>query len=179
MLGVPKASIFNLKEAAKTLNFLTENKLLQYGDLESKAAEINTAFDESAATLKAAEKKLSEMANLMKNIESYQRTKPAYDAMNAAKDKGAYRRAHESDIIIHEAATRALRKHAGVGGKLPNPATLKAEHARLTEKKNALRSEYASLKRQANEYSVVKRNVDSILYPAAERTRSKDRNAEL
>ena len=115
----------------------------------------------------------------MKNIENYQRTKPVYDAMNSAKDKGAYRRAHESDIIIHEAAIRALRKHAGVGGKLPNPATLKAEHSRLTEKKNALRSEYANLKRQANEYFTVKRNVDSILYPAAERTRGKDRNAEL
>jgi len=51
--------------------------------------------------------------------------------------------------------------HAGEGGKLPNPAALQAEYNRLTEKKNALRVEYGNLQRQAREYGVVKKNVDS------------------
>jgi hypothetical protein len=46
------AKIANLKEAAKTLNFLTENNLLHYADLKAKAAEVATAFDEAADALK-------------------------------------------------------------------------------------------------------------------------------
>jgi hypothetical protein len=170
--------IQNLKEAAKTLNFLTENNLLQYGELEAKTAEVTTAFDETAAALKAAEIRLADMARMMKNIENYQQTKPVYDGMRAAKDKAAYRREHESSIILHEAAASALRKQSGDGGKLPNPAMLQAEYARLTEKKNALRSEYGKLKAQAREYGIVKRNVDSILNPEKERVRTKSREKE-
>jgi len=86
----------------------------------------------------------------------------------------------ESDIILHEAAARALRKQAGDGGKLPNLAKLQADYAKLTESKNALRVEYGKLKRQAKEYGIIKKNVDSILEPGAEpRARGKDRQAEL
>jgi hypothetical protein len=169
----------NLKEAAKTINFLTENNLLQYVDLETKAVEVAAAFDETADTLKAAEKRLKEMAGLMKNISNYQQTKPIYDGMRTAKDKDAYRCEHESAFILHEAAARALRQQAGDGGKLPNPATLQAEYTKLTEKKNALRAEYGKLKQQAREYGVVKKNVDSILNPDIDRVRGRDRSAEL
>jgi len=100
--------------------------------------------------------------------------------MKSAKDKTAYRRAHESEIILHEAAARALRKYAGDGGKLPNLAKLQADYAKLTENKNALRVEYGKLKKQAKEYGIIKKNVDSILEPGAEpRARGRDRSAEL
>jgi cytochrome oxidase Cu insertion factor (SCO1/SenC/PrrC family) len=100
--------------------------------------------------------------------------------MKSAKDKTAYRREHESNIILHEAAARALRAYAGDGGKLLNLAKLQADYAKLTESKNALRVEYGNLKKQAKEYGVIKKNVDSILDPGAEpRARGKDRNAEL
>jgi len=171
--------IQNLKEAAKTVNFLTENNLLRYPDLEAKAGEVAAAFDETADTLKAAEKRLADMAALMKHIAAYQQTKPVYDGLKTAKDKGAYRREHESAIILHEAAAKALKAHTGDGGKLSNLAALQAEYAWLTERKNALRAEYGNLKQKAREYGIVKRNVDSILNPGAERARGKDRSAEL
>jgi len=169
----------NLREAAKTLNFLTENNLLRYGDLERKTAEVAVAFDTTAAALKAAEKRLADMAALMRHIENYQRTKPVYDGMKTANDKAAYRRGHQSDIVIHEAAVRALRRYAVDGGKLPNLATLQREYARLTEKKNILRAEYGKLKRSAKEYNIVLKNVDSILDPGTEpRAKGRDRNIE-
>ena len=172
--------IQNLKEAAKTLNFLTENNLLQYSDLDAKTAEVAAAFDETADALKAAESRLADMAALMKHIANYQQTKPVYEGMRTAKDKTAYRREHESEIILHEAAAKALKAYAGDGKKLPNLAKLQAEYTKHTESKNILRAEYGKLKRQAREYGIVKKNVDSILDPGVEqRKRSKDRSAEL
>ena len=50
----------------------------------------------------------------------------------------------------------------------------------VTRSKNALRVEYGKLKRQAKEYGIIKKNVDSILEPGAEpRARGKNRQAEL
>jgi len=171
--------IQNLKEAAKTLNFLTENNLLQYSALEDKTAEVAAAFDSTADTLKAAEKRLADMAGLLKNISTYQQTKPTIDGISTAKNKDSYRREHQSTFILHEAAAKALKAHAVEGGKLPNPAALQAEYNRLTERKNALRVQYGKLQHMAKEYGIVKKNVDSILNPGTERARGRDRNAEL
>ena len=169
----------NLKEAAKTINSLTENNLLQYSSLEAKTTEVAATFDTAADTLKAAEKRLKDMAGLMKHIANYQQTKPIYDGLKTAVDTDTYRREHQSTIILHEAAARALRKHTGDGGKLPNPAVLQAEYNKLTERKNALRAEYGKLRQMAKEYGIVKKNVDSILNPSTERVRGKERSAEL
>jgi hypothetical protein len=173
------AKINNLKEAAKTLNFLTEHGLLQYADLEAKAAEVTAAFDDTAASLKAAEKKLSGMAVLMKHITTYQQTKPAMDGLKTAKDKDAYRREHESELILHEAAAKAIRAARPGGGKLPNLAALRTEYAKLTERKAALQAEYGKLKKQAREYGIIKKNVDSILNPADGRDKTKAQSIEL
>ncbi len=43
------AKLQNLKQAAKTINFLTEHGIEQYAELESKVAEISAANDEAAA----------------------------------------------------------------------------------------------------------------------------------
>ena len=55
------AKIDNLKEAAKTLNYLTENNLLQYADLEAKAEDIHRSYDRSGKELKSVEARLREM----------------------------------------------------------------------------------------------------------------------
>jgi hypothetical protein len=100
----------------------------------------------------------------MKHIKTYRQTKPAAEGLKVAKDKDAYRREHDSELILHEAAVRALKAVRPNGGKLPPLSALQAEHARLTEKKDALKSDYAALKRQAREIGVIKSNVESILF---------------
>jgi hypothetical protein len=130
--------------------------------LEAKVTEIVAAFDDTADTLKETEKKLADMGVMMKHILSYQQTKPATDGLKSAKDKATYCREHESEIIIHEAAARALKELRPNGGKLPNLATLQSNYAMLSERKNAPNSDYAKLRKQAREIGVIKSNVDSI-----------------
>ena len=98
------AKIHNLKQAAKTMNFITEHKIEQYADLTAKIAEIQTESEQSADALKSVEKRLADMAVLIKNVSTLQKTKPAYDAYRKARNKDSYRAAHEREIILHEAA---------------------------------------------------------------------------
>ncbi len=170
------ATIHNLKQAAKTVNFLTEHNIEMYDDLTRRIGEITAASEQTAESLKAVEKRLADMALLIKNITTYQKTKPAYDGYRGAKDKAKYRAANESNIILHEAALKALRAATG-GGKLPNVATLQAEYARLTEQKEALYAEYGKLKKQVKEYDTMKHNIDGFL--KIERKQEKKKTNEL
>ena len=131
------------------------------------------ASDEAAAALKAMEHRLADMAVLIKHITTYQKTKPVYDAYRRAKDKAAYRAAHESSIILFEAAAKAV-KPALIGGKLPNVAALQAEYAALGEQKEKLYADYGKLKKQVKEYDVIKRNIDSVLRRESEPEQGKE-----
>lgn len=62
------------------MNFLTENKIEQYADLLTRIKEIATASEQAGDSLKEAEKRLSDMALLIKNVTTYQKTKPLYEA---------------------------------------------------------------------------------------------------
>ena len=167
------AKIHNLKQAARTLNFLTENRIGSYAELSAKIAEVNAANEQAAGALKGVERRLADMAVLIKHITTYQKTKPVYEAYRAAKDKAAYRAAHESSLILFEAAAKAV-KPALVGGKLPDVAALQAEYAKLQEQKETLYADYGRLKKQVKEYDVIKRNIDSILRRESEPERGKE-----
>lgn len=155
------AKIHNLKLAAKTMNFLTEHQIEQYADLISRIEEINTENEKTADALKSVEKRLADMAVLMKHVTTYQKTKPVYEAYRRAKDKDAYRAKQESNLILHEAAVKTL-KAAGVT-KLPNLAAMQEEYGKLQAQKEALYAAYGKLKKQVKEYDVIKQNIDSIL----------------
>ena len=167
------AKIHNLKQAAKTMNFLTENRIERYADLTAKITEIQAESEQAADALKGVEKRLSDMGLLIKHITTYQKTKPIYDAYRKARDKEQYHAGHESSIILFEAAAKAL-KAVGVSGKLPNLATLQAEYGKLQEQKEALYADYGKLKRKVKEYDVIKRNIDSILRKGNELERGKE-----
>ena len=166
------AKIHNLKQAAKTMNFLTENKIEQYADLVSRIEEVTAESEQTADALKSVEKRLADMAVLMKHVATYQKTKPVYDAYRKAKSKERYRAGHERDIILHEAAAKAL-KAAGIT-KLPNPAALQKEYEALQAQKEVLYADYGKLKKKVREYDVIKQNIDSILQTGKQPERGKE-----
>ena len=100
------AKLENLKQAAKTINFLTEHGIEQYAELESKVMEISAANDEAAASLKDVEHRLGNMAVLIKNLTTYKQLRPVVLEYRKAKDKAAFRREHESQLILYGAACR-------------------------------------------------------------------------
>ena len=170
------AKIHNLKQAAKTLNFLTEHQISRYEDLTAKITEIQTESDKAGDALKEVEKRLADMAVFIKNVSTFQKTKPAYDTYRKARNKERYRAAHEGTVILHEAAAKAL-KAAGIS-KLPNLAALQTEYEKLQEQKEALRADYGKLKKQVREYDVIKQNIDSILRQPREPEREKGKERE-
>ena len=158
-----KLKVINLKESAKTLNYLTEHNILAYEDLQAKIAETEQANDLALTGIKQLEQRLAGMGLLIKNIETYQQTKPIAEGLKTAKNKAAYRAQHESSLILYSAAQRALKAAQPAGGKLPSPVALRKEHQQLLQEKEALYAQYLKLKQQIKKLDTLKSNVDQIL----------------
>ena len=165
-----KAKLTILKEAARTLNYLTDNNLLQYTDLEKKVEDVHSSYDRTGKELKVVEARLREVQPLIKNISNYQRLKPVYDAFQKAKDKPSFKAKHEAELVIFEAARSTLLAMQG-DEKLPSLKTLQAEQQRLLDEQQRLYDERAKLKKEVKQIETIKSNVDTFLAPSADHDR--------
>lgn len=172
-----KAKLTILKEAARTLNYLTENNLLQYADLEKKVEDVHSSYDRTGKELKGVEARLREVQPLIKNISNYQRLKPVYDAFQKAKDKPGFKAKHEAELVIFEAARSTLLAMRG-DEKLPSLKTLQAEQQRLLEEQQRLYDERAKLKKEVKQIETIKSNVDTFLAPSVDHDRDHLRSTQ-
>lgn len=172
-----KAKLTILKEAARTLNYLTENNLLQYADLEKKVGDVHSSYDRTGKELKGVEARLREVQPLIKNISNYQRLKPVYDAFQKAKDKPGFKAKHEAELVIFEAARSTLLAMQG-DEKLPSLKTLQAQQQRLLDEQQRLYDERAKLKKEVKKIETIKSNVDTFLAPSADHDRDHLRSTQ-
>lgn len=172
-----KAKLTILKEAARTLNYLTDNNLLQYADLEKKVEDVHSSYDRTGKELKGVEARLREVQPLIKNISNYQRLKPVYDAFQKAKDKPGFKAKHEAELVIFEAVRSTLLAMQG-DEKLPSLKTLQAQQQRLLDEQQRLYDERAKLKKEVKQIETIKSNVDTFLAPSADHDRDHLRSTQ-
>ena len=162
------SKIYNLKQASRTLNFLTENNLTTYEDLEKAVNKIHSDFDDTAQKIKAVEKTIGENAILIKQLEIYRQYRPIYLKLKKVKNKEGFTRKFQRELILYEAAEKQLK------GKNPLPLeTLINDNGDLSERKAKLYEEYKKLKSKSAEIEVIRSNVDTLL------NRPRERNTEI
>ena len=157
------AKLQNLKQAAKTLNFITEHGIDTYEDLENKLAALTDQRDSTLASIKAAEGRIAELVLIAKYSDTYRKCRSIYDRYKQSGDKEKFLRGYESEIILFEAAARELKRLGAV--PLPSVDRVQTELAELTARKNTLYADYSEAKRQIREYDTIRQNLD-ILVPA-------------
>ena len=165
------AKLNNLKQAAKTMNFLTEHGISSYGELESKLTAISARRDTAHAEIKRIESRSAELALVMKHAGTYRQLKPLYDRYRRLNDKEKFLRGNESEIILFEAATRELKRLGAV--PLPTTESMKTELANLNAEKERLLAEYKAARTEVQEYDTVKQNVDALLHGSEEKEQGK------
>jgi len=155
------AKIFNLKQMAQTINFLTENKLLAYEDLEKKSLTATDNFNRLSTEIKAAEKRMAEIAILKAHIINYAKTRDVYTAYRKAGYSKKFYEEHAADLLLHK-ASKATFDELGLK-KLPTVKCLQAEYAELLSKKKQAYGIYHSAKKEMQEVLTAKANIDRLL----------------
>ena len=72
---------YNLKEMSKTLIFLQEQKIGSADDLKERADAALSRYHKLGDSIKAAEKRMAEIAVLRAHIVNYAKTRPVYDCL--------------------------------------------------------------------------------------------------
>lgn len=155
------AKVFNLKEAAKTVNFLTENGITDYEELEFRAEEAGKRFDSLSARIKQLEGGMAEKARLKMHIINYAKTREVYVAYKKHRYNEEFRRQHKEELEKHEAAKAVF--DALDGKEIPKVAELSKEYAMLLEEKKKCYEEYRAAREEMIAYGTAKQNVDKIL----------------
>ena len=155
------AKIFNLKEAAKTLNFLIDNNLTDYDELTARAERAGENFDASSERIKRLEARLSKVKQLKTHIINYTKTREVYAAYKKSRHKKEFLEKHGDEIAQHEAAKKAFD---ALGGKpIPKVAQLSDEYAKLLAEKPAEYERYKTFRQEMLTFETAKQNVDRIL----------------
>ena len=155
------AKTFNLKQMARTLNYLSENNLLSYDALSEKATAASAKFHALSAQIKAAEKRMAEIAALRTHIINYSKTRDVYVAYRKAGYSKKFYEEHTAELLLHKAAKQAFDE-LGVK-KLPTVKSLNAEYTELLSAKKKAFTEYTNALAEMREVLIVKANVETTI----------------
>ena len=148
--------------------------LLEYAVLEEKAAAATAYHNELSAQIKAAEKRMAEIAVLRTHIVNYAKTREVYVAYRKAGYSKKFREEHEEEILLHQAAKNAFDE-MGVK-KLPKVKELQTEYAKLLEEKKKTYAEYRRSREEMRELLTAKANVDRVLKMEVEQDVEKEKD---
>ena len=157
------ASMFNLKEMAKTLSFLQEHGLMAYPDLENACDAVVQKYNSLSDRTKANSARMKEISDLQKHIGAYGKTREIYARYRRLppKKQAEFYTEHTSEIIFCEAAKRFFD---GLGlKKLPSMQSLKQEYATLLAENKKLYLEQKMAKVKMMELLTAKHNIMRIL----------------
>ena len=156
------AKVFNLKQMAAALAFLQENNLMEYEQLEKKAAETTEHFHTLSGQIKSTEAALQTNRELKAATVQYARPRPVFQAYKARKYSRRFLAEHEADIELYRAACADFKRILD-GAKPPKMDELKEESRELVEKKKKLYAEYRKVKEEMREVTAAKANIDYLL----------------
>ena len=148
----------NLKEMSRTLVFLQENKIGSIEEMQERVDAATARYHELGDSIKASEKRLTEIAVLKAHIINYAKTRPVYDAYRKTGYSKRFLETHRTEITLHKAAKAAFDE-ANLK-TLPKVKELDAEYSkRLTEKK-ACYPDYRKAKEEMQELLRAQKNIE-------------------
>lgn len=167
------AKLNNLKQSAKTLNYITQHNISSYADLEERADKAQKEFAALSAEIKAVEKEIATTALAIKSVQTYSKLKPIYTEYKKAKNKAEFREQHRAEITLFESAYNELKAL-----DFPQIADLKKSYKKLTTQKTKLYADYRAKRAEKTELDTVKANIDSLLKDIPTKSRKKSKELE-
>ena len=155
------AKKFNLKQAAQTLNYLSEKGITAYDDLKARTEEATARYHALSSQVREQERRLKEIATLRTHILNYLKTRETYIAYRKAGYARKFLAEHEQEILLHKAAKQAFDA-LGVT-KLPTLKSLQAEYATVLTEKRAAYAQLRPARDDMRQLLMAKANVEQIL----------------
>ena len=126
----------NLQEAARTFNYLSEHKLLNYEDFTRHVEDLAASISASEQELKRLESEITKKHLLKKHCDTYRICKKVVERGNllSGSERMLFKKRHANEYQLHEYEKEELTR-LGIN-KLPSAERLLAEIDRLQNQKS-------------------------------------------
>ena len=147
------ADIQNLKIAAASYS-----QAGSIAELEKQISAKSTLAKTARESLVETERQLKDLGEILKYAEQYKTNHIYHVRYKKSKDKDAYLRRHETELILHDGAENMLKRF-GIDTKNLDVEKLRSDYNALYSKKQALQKTYKSAEKEAAE---LKRKLDNL-----------------
>ena len=147
------ADIQNLKIAAA--NYSQSGSI---AELEKQIAAKSTLAKTARGSLVETERQLKDLGQVLKYAEQYKANHIYHVRYKKSKDKDAYLRRHETELLLHDGAENMLKRF-GIDLRTLDVEKLRGEYNALYSKKETLQNTYKSAEKDINALS---RKLDNL-----------------
>ena len=147
------ADIQNLKIAAASYS-----QAGSIAELENQISAKSTLAKTARESLVETERQLKDLGQILKYAEQYKANHIYHVRYKKSKDKDAYLRRHETELILHDGAENMLKRF-GIDTKNLDIEKLRSDYNSLYSKKQTLQKTYKSAEREAAD---LKRKLDNL-----------------
>ena len=171
------AKIFNLKEMAKTVMYLQEKGLTDFGELEKACDAAVRKFNDLSDQTKAAGARMKDISELQKHIGAYIKTRDIYAQYRKLplRKQEKFYNEHSNEIRSCQAAKRYFDS-LGLK-KLPSIQSLKQEYALLQAENKKRYPQQKRAREEMIELLTAKNNVERM-FDMTEKEKNRDRQQE-
>ena len=163
---------------ASTLAFCQENHIESSEELESLLSATHEDYMVKKEAHAVTTEELKKAKDILRYTKQRHANKKVYLEFMNSKRKAKFRAEHEPEIILYEAATRALKKLLD-GKPVPSEKKMFAKIQELSQKKNEEYEELSEIRRREKSLQEKVNNVRSIFEDRTEQNKAKRKEQEL
>ena len=167
------AKVFNAKQLAKTITYLSEHGFSNVDELRARADEASASVRDLLEQSRALDGQMKEAAEMRNQVIRYMRTKDVFAEYKRLGYPRAFLETHEAEIAMQREAKRYFNEHGMK--KLPSSQALKAEIERLKAEKAQSYQAYRTARDEMRELLVVRENVERILREDTDKENPKEK----
>ena len=156
----------NLQEVARTFNYLSEHKLLNYEDFTRHVEDLSAAIAASEQEIKRIENEIVNKHMLKKHCDTYRICKKVVEQGNqlSGGERILFQKKHSQEYQLHDFEKEELRRLGFT--KLPSEKKILAEIDSLQNRHLQESSNRQSLLKQQKELSIINTNFERMLNSA-------------
>lgn len=155
------ATVYNLKQMAKTLLFLRDHNVESFEELKEKTDKSVERVVKLSDDIKSAEKRIAEIHVLKQHIINYSKTRDVYIEYRKSGYSKKFFEEYREEITIHKAAKQAFDELELK--KIPRVRELNEEYYELMAEKKKMSAEYYKTRNSMQELLKAQKNVEMFL----------------
>ena len=155
------AKLNNLKEAAHTFNYLSENNLLNYENFQQHISDVENSVKAADQRLEEISTELGTQKLIQKHCDSYRLCRKVIEDCKSAKSSKAYRTRHQAEYQLHDSLKKELQD-LGVT-RIPSSEKIQKKIENLELEQAATIREKQELQKKQKTLEVIQQNFTVLL----------------